>query len=541
MVNNRPGCAFGRVAAGQLLSLLRSTSHRQPCAFWYYACLTGIQAERGPESGICRPQAALFKKIEAMEGSIVKDLKFSILALLAVMTIAGCGGSSSAPAQEKGTLAVVITDGPTDDFDRILITLERMLLIGGDGGHQIVYDGPSITFDLLDLRDRADFAFSGEIIADDYSKIRLVVSDVQLIDTDLPGSQPLVDLPANGKIDLNPQGPFTIAAGQTTVVELDMDANRSFHVVEQGNGDYRLRPVIFVNVYADDIILPSKLVRVFGTVDSVDDTGPERSVLLCSLHFAAQLGAPVVTSDPTKCVRVFENASTSFFGEDGLASNFGAVAAQDMLTGIGFLTAGAPDVLFDLDAVVMEIGEHQPPSATGWETLRGLVGPDADCGIIPDAADSFCFLPVDAITPVKTQLQPTTRVLDSQGTILSHADVQDTEAGILDALRINNGDEEFLAALVVLSQNSGDEVIAGLLADVVPGDPYDFLLIDGMAVCVDEETDILRILVDEDVVTIVDLIDPDVLEPGVDMVEAAGTPGEVGSSCDIVADVVIVE
>jgi hypothetical protein len=111
----------------------------------------------------------------------------------------------------------MITDGPTDQFERILITLDRMLLLGGSGGHQVLYDGPSITFDLLDLRDRADFAFSSEIIADDYSKIRLEVSKIELVDLDGSEPEPVerVDLPANGKIDLNPQGPFTVAAGQT--------------------------------------------------------------------------------------------------------------------------------------------------------------------------------------------------------------------------------------------------------------------------------------------------------------------------------------
>ena len=93
----------------------------------------------------------------------MRNLHLIICGIIATLAIAGCGGSSSSSPPATGKLAVVITDGPTDQYEQILITLDRMLLLGGDGGHQVVYDGPPIEFDLLDLRDRADFAFSGEV------------------------------------------------------------------------------------------------------------------------------------------------------------------------------------------------------------------------------------------------------------------------------------------------------------------------------------------------------------------------------------------
>ncbi|MDH3509843.1 MAG: DUF4382 domain-containing protein [Gammaproteobacteria bacterium] len=485
----------------------------------------------------------------------MRHLRLTIYAIIASFTIAGCGGSDSAPPA-TGTLAVIITDGPTDQFEQILVTLERMLLLGGNGGQQVVYDGPAITFDLLALRDRADFAFAGEIIADDYSKIRLEVSEIQLVDISNPTDPVVVtpvDLPANGKIDLNPRGPFTIEAGQTTIVELDMDANRSFQVVEQGNGGFRLRPIFFVNVYKGDILLPSKLVRVFGTVavDGVVNTDTEKSALVCELQFVAQLGAPV-TDSLDDCVRIFPDL-TGIFGEDGMATDFADITAGAELTGIGFLTPGDADVLFNLDAVVTEIGGHQPPSPTGWETLRGVVvSAQEDCDAVMDP-QFFCFEPFDTDMPIKTILQAETRVFDSRGNELSQADVDADEAATVDGLRVTNGtEEELLAALVVLNSDLadlGDVLVSGELTDVMILDDYDVLTLHDMLpdvmtnVCVTEETDVLRVLVDDEVITIVDLLDPAALDPSAGhIVEAAGSLATADMpECDILADIVIVE
>ena len=490
-----------------------------------------------------------------MEGSVLRHLRLSIFLIITSFAITSCGGSDSAPPA-TGKVAVMITDGPTEDFEQILITLDRMLLLGGDGGHQVLYEGEPITFDLLDMRDRADFAFASEVLADDYSKIRLEVSEIQLVDTNGTESQPvtLVHLPANGKIDLNPQGPFSVLPGQTTIVELDMDANRSFQVVLTGNGGYRLRPVIFVNVYPGDFSLRSKFVRVFGTVDSVTAPGPDQHALVCSLSFVPQLGVPV-TGDPEDCVRIFANEFTKIFDQNGLAINFANIAPPNeppaQLTGIGYVSRDGADVLFDLDAFVMEIGPRASATDPVWETLRGLVvSAQTDCNNVPDPL-VFCFQPFDSTTPIKTLLQADTRVFDSSGAGLDKTYIDDNDSATVDGLRVNNGTEELRAALVVLNPVFGEDFVSGDLTGFNPGEPYDVLTIENTAttdiwhVCFNEETDVLRILVDDEVVTIVDLLDPSVLDPSASpplQVEATGTPSDVGvTGCHLIADVVIIE
>lgn len=505
-------------------------------------------AQMGGRQSILRGQS----RVEAMEGSILGNLKLSIFVIFLTLAIAGCGGSDSAPPA-TGKVAVLLTDGPSQDFEQILITLDRMLLLGGHGGHQVLYEGDPITFDLLDMQDRADFAFASEVLADDYSKIRLEVSDIQLVDLNGSESTPvsLVDLPANGKIDLNPQGPFTVLPGQTIVVEIDIDANRSFHPVEQGNGAYRLRPVIFVNVYPDDLLLRSKFVRVFGNVEQVTAAGPDQHVVVCSLSFVSQLGSPV-TGDPQDCVRIFAN-DTSIFDENGMAVAFSQLAPPNEppteLTGIGYVTPDGADVLFNLDAVVMEIGPRQSATDPVWETLRGVVGTSgADCDGILDA-QLFCFEPLDPASPITTRLQPGTRIFDASGSPELDATAIDTgDTGTVDGLRADNGSEELLAALVVLNPDPNPGLVSGVVEMVefdqtLTEGTFDVLTLDTMEkVCVNAETDLLRILVDDGIVTIVDLLDPQVLVPQQDTVEATGTPSVVvDTGCDLIADVVVVE
>jgi len=467
-----------------------------------------------------------------------------------------CGGGSGPAAGGTGQVVVLITDGPTDQYERVLITLTRMLLIGS-GGQQVIYDGDPITFDLLKLRNRADFAFSQRITAGNYNKIRLEIDEVRLIDLGDPGDPNddveviLNDLPANGKIDLNPQGPFTVTAGETTVILLDIDARRSFQVVQTGNQRLKFRPVIFVDIFQADIVLPNRLIRAFGRVESVDEVA--ESLLLCDLQFVAALGAPAAANDA--CARIFAG-SANHFGEDGLAIDFAALAAAiaanatPLLTAIGLPSLpdnGTPDnVVLDLDAVVSQLGGRKTDTDPGWETTDGLIQgapTPTDC----DTEQCAEFLPDDADNPITVQLQAETRVFARDGTELGQADIVVGATGSFDGLRVPAGTSEALrASLFIVGAAPSGDLISGTLTAVSIGDDFDVLTVqpqsgDPVALCVTAESDVLRILVDDESVSIADLLDPAVLDLSADLqIDAAGeasaTPG-----CDIDAAVVIIE
>ena len=70
------------------------------------------------------------------------------LLLGASLLLSACGGGGGGnDAPSTGDVSIVFTDGPTDQYDRILITMTGMTLIGS-GGQVALYDGEPVTFDL---------------------------------------------------------------------------------------------------------------------------------------------------------------------------------------------------------------------------------------------------------------------------------------------------------------------------------------------------------------------------------------------------------
>lgn len=462
----------------------------------------------------------------------------------ASLLLSACGGGGGSDAPATGDVAVVFTDGPTDEYDRILITMTGMTLIGSDG-QVALYDGEAVTFDLLDMGDWADLAFNTKVLAGEYSKIRLFISDIELIDSDAvtDGREKITNLPANGKIDLNPRGTFEVSPDWTTVIKLDLDAKRSFQVVETGNGKFQFRPIVFVDIFQGDIFLPDRLVRVFGSVDPGSIEGGDNSFRLCELEFISQVSGPVV-GDPGACVRVFADGSASLFDDTGAEVEFSAVTEEAPLTAVGFLVdTDDADAVLGLSSVVVALGNRRPDDVDGWGTIQGVVTSDpASSTTCSDPDSCFGFDPDDT-TPVQVRMQPGTRVFNAEGAELDQADVGTGDAGSIDALPV--GGEEY-AALIVLASDVGSGVVSGSLESWVKVEDYYLLSvitddIGGKAgVCVDADTSIVQVLIDDDTVTLFDLLDISLLVPGM-QVEAFGEPVVEPAGCDIDADLVIVE
>jgi hypothetical protein len=474
---------------------------------------------------------------------IKRPLGLALVASL-LLVLLGCGGGGGGGAPATGNVAVVLTDGPTDQYQRILISLTGIRLIGS-GGQVDTYDGPEITFDLLEMSDWADLAFNTKVLAGDYSKIRLFVTQIELVDLVNNESVVLDKLPANGKIDLNPRGPFEVSPDYTTVIKLDIDAKRSFQVVQTGNGGLRFRPVIFVDIFQGDIFLPDRLVRVFGEVDadSVEGSGTtdpaDDSFRLCDLQLISQSNGPSI-GGPDQCVRVYANGSTGVFDELGEEASFGDIGPGELLTAIGFIVdTDDPDAFLGLDSVALEIGDRQPSAVDGWTTAQGLVTSDP---VSCDTDQCFDFLPDNNDPVITTRMQPATRVFRADGVELDQADVRDGDTASLDAIPVG---DELNAALVVLSTAPGSGIVAGTLDDVRDNAPFTVLDvmtdIGGLVfVCVDQDSDMVQVLVDNQTVTVFDLLDPTILEIG-STVEAYGDADSPPSGCDFVAAQVIVE
>ena len=128
--------------------------------------------------------------------------------------IGACGGGGGGSSDlGSGAVTVALTDKPAnlDDIDEILITITAVEIFAEDGGKVTLYSGrPRGPFDLLKLEHESrPLAFDPDVPAGRYCKIRLTLSDLELVfNTGEPNFHP--KLPGNNKLDLNPRECFHV-------------------------------------------------------------------------------------------------------------------------------------------------------------------------------------------------------------------------------------------------------------------------------------------------------------------------------------------
>jgi hypothetical protein len=401
------------------------------------------------------------------------------IAATTLITLSACGGGGggggsnagtmSTPTPTTGTLAFLFTDAPTDAFCQIRATVQSIDLLGGTTSTN-VFTGPE-TVDILDMRNYADvFTVNTAVPVGTYDKIRLTLSDLALVQCDAAGApEPESQwvhphLPGNGKLDLNPRSSFQVVGGETMIIQIDMDMEKSLHVHQTGNGKWQFRPVIFVTISPDD----TKLVRVFGEARNVGASSLE----LCPVEPVSSVDNGNPTPAP-ECLDVFTDSQTGIFDSSGAPVGFSAVADGDLLTAIGFLRLydnADPDTRMNnlrLDAAVLELG----PLGT-FERIPGVVRS------APGNNDIFAFDPTpldDATNAIDVLLQSGTRIfaLGSNAELTSAALQPDT-TGEVDGVFTDpaTAGEPLKSSLIVLDQDTTPAValVDGTIATIVPDD-----------------------------------------------------------------------
>jgi hypothetical protein len=389
------------------------------------------------------------------------------LAATAALSLSACGGGSSSdddngatsggptnPALTTGTVAILMTDAPTDEFCHIYADIESIDLLGTSGTPTNVFVGPE-TVDLLALRNYSDvFSIATGVPIGSYEKVRMTLSDLTLVQCDASGapvSEEHPRLPGNGKMDLNPRGMFEVIGGETLVIELDMDMNKSLHVHQTGNGRWQFRPVIFVTIRPDD----TKLVRVFGEVRNLGTSTFE----LCPIEPASSTDTDGPNTAFDECIDVATDASTGIFDETGSPVGLSAVANDDLLTAIGFLSLHDDmdgDTRMDdllLNAAVLELG----PIDT-FERIRGAVVS------APGNNDLFEFdsAPLNLLAGTfDVLLQSGTRIFALRSNeVLTSAALQPGTEGEVDGVFTDPllAGEPLKSSLIVLDQDTTPEV-----------------------------------------------------------------------------------
>ncbi len=410
----------------------------------------------------------------------------SVLALIFVTSLlsllASCGGSSDTAATTSGTgrVSLLITDGPTTDFDRIDLTLESVSLLceddddadaldgDDDGCKEVVLFDETRVINLLALQNFSNLLSTTTIPAYEYSKIRLQTSKIELIKLNPDGTVSSIDiakLPAGGKIDLNPRGSFDVTNGGHLMIELDVDAEKSIHIVETGNGKFIFRPVIFVNILgAEDL----KLVVLNGKVLDKTDTGFQ----LCEVD-------ALVADD--SCMNVLTTADTVVHDHEIVVVAPPEEAdEEDIATVLARAGYGYVDALHIVIASA-DVQEQNLAMFTGQATSIVDVGGNFE--MLTDDDNDV----VAPLTALPVAIADGARVFDKKGTVVDSGIIVDgtdidvfglavpdldNVANVKAAFAIINNDieEDKLSGVIAGVDVAGKEITVTVVTDVFSGD-----------------------------------------------------------------------
>ena len=454
----------------------------------------------------------------------LRNITLRGLVAMAIVSLAACGGGSATtdnPAQQPptpaapattGTVGIFLTDGPSDRFDKILVQVTQVDLLG-NGQPVTVFQGDA-TIDLRQLETNGELlSLTDNVPPGTYSKLRMYVDDIVLVDVGADGQTVLEEIhpkiPANGKIELNPQGQLSVAAGETLLLQIDIDADKSIKYHATGNGEWRFRPVIFVKSGdADDF---DRLTRIYGRIGNLDSD--EMSFRLCQTELLSDDDDSDDYDEDEHCVKVGVVQDTGLFGEMGDPIEFAALAEGDFVTVAGLVQnrhdddddddeshdndddSDHDDMPFKIDAVVVMQGAKGT-----FRPYKGIVAEGLDVGTGEFTVDLDPDQGIETDAALLSLFQQGTRVFDKRGTSLEPSAIASGVRGHFEGrLVLSDTDPDVLkTALIVLDlAPQGDEELRGQIATLNDGG---FVLMTGTGdrcVATDSSTEVFLILPDE--------------------------------------------
>jgi hypothetical protein len=279
----------------------------------------------------------------------------------------GGGGGSTSPSTGPGSVAVLVADGPADDFVGITICVSEVSLIPPEGSGRsavvIFNTDPSDCheIDLLEYRDR-DFllTLNRRVPPGTYAKVRMKVEWIQSNGGPIPCDEWEIKLPS-GRIDLNPRQPFTVKSGEILSVHLDIDANKSINLHPAGkSGKCIFRPVVFVDIEPMKIRQRCPLV-VKGTITEVIDRNGDGIVEGFKLNLGGRRGV----------LDVRLARDTVVFDDEGLPLPSFATT-DDLARGDYVWVRGDLDDEGNLDALQVVVGDILLVKGTAQNSLNPL-------------------------------------------------------------------------------------------------------------------------------------------------------------------------
>ena len=365
---------------------------------------------------------------------LILCLSLSLGAIAAL--IAGCSGTAASTSAGMAQVAVKLSDpstcmAPNGPFAHVFVTVTDVKAhVNGsaadnDPGFVDLTPGLSTKPQQIDLLGQASnqcflasLGSTQQLQPGKYQQIRIILSDnsPSVVNKTLPanlcsnGAANCVVLndgtvhtlqlssEATTGIKIPPgqiaNGGLTIAAGETK--DLDIDFNTCVSIVEQGNGQFRLKPVL----HAGEVAITS--VSINGTVvDSATGKAINGLVLIA-----------LEQKDANGVDRVFMNTLADASG-GFVFCPLPAGTYDVVIVGQAGSVAYAPSIITGVStgSTLSVVQLHAQPSvASGAATLQGLV--TSQNGATPPAATSI-DVQVSALEPVSTTLTVTVPQLPS--------------------------------------------------------------------------------------------------------------------------------
>jgi hypothetical protein len=277
-------------------------------------------------------------------------------------------------------------------------------------------------------------------------------------------------LPGNGKLDLNPQGHFEVTPGQTLTLEIDIDAEKSIHIITLGNGGYIFRPVVFIKQLSNGI--DGKFVRLAG---DITDLGTQAQTFrLCRTTIAHQ---ELVTDDSNTlisthidddsgsiwCPLVQTSDTTTVYGPDGEPLTIDDLEEGEHATVFGRFSFNDGDERPVLNALTVLIG----PAGT-FAAYKGTAASAVD-----DITNRFDLnlaagQGIVNTNPIPVQLQPGAVILSKNGDILDASAFETGQAvKVIGVLMLSATDPDFIkAAMVFVDIDSANIKLTGTISAI---------------------------------------------------------------------------
>ena len=440
-------------------------------------------------------------------------LALAALSLVGLQACGGGGGSGSSTAPPPGTgfgsVGIVLTDAPVLGWDHAFATITRIDLLGGDGPVN-VFRG-SETIDLFDLANYAEiFHLARAVPPGEYEKIRLTMTRLelqQLGDGGAVAESRLVELPGNGRLDIEPRQVFRVTAGGTLMIQLDFDMEKSLKIVLNGDDGLVLRPVVIASVLGRDEF--RRFTRVHGFVKELDDDGFE----LCQTGLMSRHGDDDDDDDDDDglrhCLDVTLADGAGLFDAAGDPTDPAAIQPGIELTVIGALRRDDDDSLFDDDDDDGDDddGDDDDGDDDHFDDDIVLVGHVVEIGQAGtfrrfggtatspvDGAGAFGLRLADGQgfpegTSVTGRVQDGTKIISRDARVLGPSAIQPDVRGLFEGvLTISDADPDTLkTSFIVLDLESPADVLRGVVQQVLPAERQFIVNAEGLDRCVEAD------------------------------------------------------